>query len=172
MLWVQVPIPTARIVIDMRLICRQDFFSLFSLKSKVNVLIAIVLRSHYSQFLLFSWWPMISPNFLNHCVIHQNFVEHVDDQKTFQGILISSRVFRSIPTLRLGFLELEVIRDWWRTKVRHYCSVSQHRRRIDSLFVIPDHAGVGKSSNLRCYSVFSSCQQRLFNSSISRQLLA
>ena len=36
----------------MRLVCRMDFFSvsLLLLKSKVKVLIAMVLRSHYSQF--------------------------------------------------------------------------------------------------------------------------
>ena len=51
--WVQVQIPTAWLVIDIRLICRLDFFSL-SVKSKEKISIAMVLRSHYSQFLLFS----------------------------------------------------------------------------------------------------------------------
>ena len=60
------------------------FLSLLLLKSKVKVLIAMVLRSHNSQFLLFSESLMMSPNFWNHCVIHQDLVEHVDIQKRFQ----------------------------------------------------------------------------------------
>ena len=43
----------------------------------------MVLHSHFSQFLLFSEYPIMSPNFLNHCIIHQILVEHVDNQKTF-----------------------------------------------------------------------------------------
>ena len=70
----------------------------------------MVLRSHFSQFLLFSLFPLVLPNFLNHCVIHHELVEHIDNQKTFPGKLIFSSVFRSIPTSRLGFLELEVVR--------------------------------------------------------------
>ena len=51
------------------------------------------------------------PNFLNHCVIRQDFVEQVDRQNTFPGILISSRVLRSNPDSRPGFLlELEATR--------------------------------------------------------------
>ena len=53
---------------------------------------------------------MVLPIFLNNCIFHQDLVEHVDDQKTFLGILIFPRVFRGIPTSRLGILELEVIR--------------------------------------------------------------
>ena len=37
------------------------------------------------------------------------------------------------PASRLGFLELAVIRSWWGTYVSYNCSVSQDRRRIDSL---------------------------------------
>ena len=76
----------------------------------------MVLRSHYSQFLLFSESSTSSaiPNgvtkFLEKLLIHQDLVEHVDDQKTFPGVCIFSRVFRGIPTSRLGFLELEEIR--------------------------------------------------------------
>ena len=70
----------------------------------------MVLRFHFSQFLLFSESLMLTPIFLDHRVIHQDLVEHVDTQKRFQGILISSRVFRSIAISRLGFLELEVMR--------------------------------------------------------------
>ena len=66
------------------------FFVLLLLKSKVKALFAMVLRSHCSQFLLLSESPMMSPNCLNHRVIHQDFVEHVDNQKTFPGILIVS----------------------------------------------------------------------------------
>ena len=29
-------------------------------------------------------FPMVLPNFLNNCVIHQDLVEHVDNQKRFQ----------------------------------------------------------------------------------------
>ena len=69
---------------DIRLVCRPDFFSSLFLKSKVKVLFAMVLRSHYSQLLLLSESLMMLPNFLNHCVIHQDLVEHVDNQKRFQ----------------------------------------------------------------------------------------
>ena len=79
------------------------FLSLLILKSKVKVLTAMVLRYHCSQFLLFSESPLMSPNFLSHCVIHQDLVEHVDNHN-FPGIFIFSRVFRGIPTSRLGFL--------------------------------------------------------------------
>ena len=81
---------------------------------------------------------MVLPIFMNHGVIHQDLV----DQKTFPGILISSYVFHSIPTSRPGVLELEVIRAWWGTLVRLNCVVSQDRRRIDSLFVIPDRVAL------------------------------
>ena len=98
----QVQIPKAWLVIDMRLICRLDFFSLL-LKSKVKVLIAMILRSHYSQIpsLLISprhhqRFPMVLPNFLNHCVIHENLVEHVDDQKRFQGYSYSLVYFAEV----------------------------------------------------------------------------
>ena len=53
---------------------------------------------------------MVLPNLLNHCVLPQALVGQVDNQKTFPGILTSSRVFRCILDSRLGFLELEVIR--------------------------------------------------------------
>ena len=59
------------------------FLSSLLLKSKVKVLIAMILSSHFSQ-CLFSESSEMSPNFLNHCVIYQNLVEHVDDQKRFQ----------------------------------------------------------------------------------------
>ena len=77
---VQVPMPTAWLVID----TVQTFFVLVLPKSKIRVLIAMVLRSHFSQFLRFSESPTMSPNVLNHCVIHEDFVEHVDNQKRFQ----------------------------------------------------------------------------------------
>ena len=66
------------------------FLSLLLLKSKVKVLIARVLRSHYSQFLLYSESSISSAipdgvaKFLESCVIHQDLVEHVDDQKRFR----------------------------------------------------------------------------------------
>ena len=99
--------PQAWLVIDRRLICRLDVFSLLSLKSKVKVLVAMVLRSHYSQFLLFSESPMMSPIFLCNFSGSRRACAR---SKTFPGILTFSRVFRGIPTSRLGFLELEVIR--------------------------------------------------------------
>ena len=81
--WVQVQMPRARLAIDIRIICRPDFFVLLLPKNKMEVLTAMVLRIHLSQFLLFSQYPIMSPNFLNHCVIHQDFVEHVDNQNCF-----------------------------------------------------------------------------------------
>ena len=91
-------------VIDIRLVCRIDFFSLLLLKSKVKALIAMVLPSHYSQFLLFSESPMISPNFLNHRVIHQNLVEHVDDQERFQEYSCSLVCFAAFQLRGQAFL--------------------------------------------------------------------
>ena len=69
-------------------------------ESKLGVLIAMVLRSHCSQFLLFSESSMVLPNFFNHHVIPQNLVEQADNQKTLPGILIVCRVFRGIPASR------------------------------------------------------------------------
>ena len=89
--WVQVRIHAAWLVTDIRLICRPDLSSSLLLKSKVKVLIAMILRSNYSLFLFFSqnlrhhqWFPMVLPNFLNNCAILQDLVEHVDNQKRFQ----------------------------------------------------------------------------------------
>ena len=72
----------------------------------------MVLRSHYCYILLFSESLTSSAipdgvaNFLDYCINLQDLLEHVDNKKTFQGILIFSRVFRGIPTSRLGFFEL------------------------------------------------------------------
>ena len=44
----------------------------------------MVVRSHFSQFLLFSEFPMVLPNFVNHCVNPQTLVGQVDNQKRFQ----------------------------------------------------------------------------------------
>ena len=82
----------AWLVIDIRLICRLDFFSLLLLKDKVKVLIAMVLRSHYSQFLLFSESPVVLQNVWNHCVIHQNLVEHVDDQNVSRNTVLEKKI--------------------------------------------------------------------------------
>ena len=98
------------------------------------------IRSQFSQLLLFSEFPMVLPNFANHFVIHQVLVEHVDNQKRFLDYSYSLLFICSIPSSPLSFLDLEVIRAGWGTQVRHNCSVSQDRRGIDSLFVIPDHA--------------------------------
>ena len=70
-------------------------------KRKVKVLIAKVLRSHYSQFLRFSESPMMSPNFLNHCVIISSGTRMLTIKNTS-----GETVFRCIPGSRLGFLEL------------------------------------------------------------------
>ena len=118
--WVQVQIPKEWWVIDIRLTSRLDFFSLL-LKSKVKVLIEIVLRSHYSQFLLFSESPTSSAipdgvaQFLALLCNSSGSSRACWRSKTFPGILVFSRVFRGIPTSRVGFLELEVIRAWWGT---------------------------------------------------------
>ena len=47
----------------------------------------MVLRSHFSQFLLFSEFPMVLPNVLNHCVIPQVLVGQVDHSKRFREYL-------------------------------------------------------------------------------------
>ena len=126
------------------------------------------LRSHFSQFLLFSESPMMSPNFLNHCVIHQDLVEHVDDQKKIvsRNTHILSCISRhSNFAFRLS---------WTRgNKERRYCrncSVSQDHTRFFSLqqcfnrscklrtwslnrLTVRDSWSccVGNSSNLRCF---------------------
>ena len=57
--------------------------------------------------------------------------------KKFWRKIISSRVFRGIPTSRPGFLEIEVIRVWWGTCYCHNCSVSQGRGRFSNLQFLP-----------------------------------
>ena len=104
---IQIPRPTTWLVINIRHFPLSRLCCLALTKNKMKVLTATALRSHFSQLLLFSEYPMMSSNFLNRCAIHQVLVERVDNQKTFPGILISSRVFRSIPNSRLGFLEFE-----------------------------------------------------------------
>ena len=66
----------------------------------------MVLRFHFSQFLLSSELPMMLPNFLNHCVNHQDLVGQVEHQKRFQEYSYPL-VYRCILDSRLGFLELE-----------------------------------------------------------------
>ena len=75
----QVPISTANVgrFLPSRL------FVLLLPENKIKVLAAMVLRFRFSQFFLFSEYPIMSPNLLNHCVIHQDLVEHVDHQKRF-----------------------------------------------------------------------------------------
>ena len=53
---------------------------------------------------------MVLPIFLKNCIIHQDLVEHVDDQKRFQEYSYPLVHYRCISTSRLGFLELEVVR--------------------------------------------------------------
>ena len=62
----------------------QTFLPLLFPRSKVKVLVAMVLHSHFSQFLLFSESPMMLPNFLNHCMSLQALVGQVDSQKRFR----------------------------------------------------------------------------------------
>ena len=113
--------PKAWSVIYIRLICRLDVFSSLSLKSKVKVLIAMVLRSHNSQFLLFSESSTSSgipdgvAKFLESLCNSSGSRRACWRSETFPGILILSRVFRGIPTSRLGFPEIEVIGAWWGT---------------------------------------------------------
>ena len=87
------------------------------LKSKVNVLIAMLLRSHYFQFLFFtesstsSAIPNSVPKFLDSLCNSSGYRRACcQSSKTFPGKLKLSRVFRGSPTSRLGFLEREVIR--------------------------------------------------------------
>ena len=86
--WVQVQTPTAWLVIDIRQICRLDFLSLLLRKSKVNCnrfFAPTSLNSFFSQNPRHHQrFAMVLPNFLNHCVIHQDLVEHVDNQECFQ----------------------------------------------------------------------------------------
>ena len=60
-----------------------ETFPLLLPKSKVKVLVAVVLRSHLSQFLRSSVFLMV-PNFLNQCVIPQALVGQIDNQKRFR----------------------------------------------------------------------------------------
>ena len=53
---------------------------------------------------------MMSPNVLSHSAIHQDLVEHVDNQQRFQIDSYSLVYFAAVPTSRLGFLEPEVKR--------------------------------------------------------------
>ena len=131
--WVQVPTPAAWLVINFG---RFPLFRLFVLlvpKNKMKVLTAMVLRSRFSQFLLFSEYTIMSQNFLNHLYNSSRSRRACQQSKTFSGILIPSRVFRSIPISQLGFIEIEVIRVWWGTRYCHNCSVSQDRRRFSNL---------------------------------------
>ena len=87
--WVQVQIPKASLVIDIRLICRRDVLSSLLLKSKVKVLIA-----------MFFSLPLFSiPSFLRNANGIANFLESLCNSsrsrracwksKTFPGKLIS-----------------------------------------------------------------------------------
>ena len=68
---------------------------------------------------------MMASNFLNHCVIHQDLVEHVDDQKRFQEYSYS--LSRSKKILSLQYVPIVLV-------------IFVLDLSIDSLFVIPDHA--------------------------------
>ena len=70
----------------------------------------MVLRSQFSQFLLFSEYPIMSPNFVRSLHNASESRRACWQSKTFPGILISSRVFRSIPISRQHLAWL----SWWR----------------------------------------------------------
>ena len=83
-LWVQVPIPAAWLVIDMRQFLSSRLFSL-ALTDKQGKGI----DCHGSSLSLFSIPSLLRipdglPNFLNHYIIPQDLVEHVDNQQRFQ----------------------------------------------------------------------------------------
>ena len=96
----------------------------------------MVLRCHFFQFLLFSDYPIMSPNFWI-IVWFSRISSSMLTMKKFWRKIISSRVFRGIPTSRPGFLEIEVIRVWWGTCYCHNCSVSQGRGRFSNLQFLP-----------------------------------
>ena len=101
-------------------------FRLFVLlfpKSNVKVLVAMVLRSHSSQFLLFSEFPMVLPNLLNHCVIPQALVGQVDSQKRFREYSYPLVYFTAFPIRGKAF---------WNSKWEEL-DVSQDLERFSSL---------------------------------------
>ena len=116
----------------------------------------MVLRSHFSQFLMFcesstsSAIPDGVAKFLESLCNSSGSRRACWRSKTFPGILIFSRVFRSIPTSRPGFLELEVIRAWWETWYCHNCSVCQES--LKNRLTVRDSWSccVRNSSHLRC----------------------
>ena len=143
----------------------------------------MVLRSHSSQFLLFSEFPMVLPNLLNHCVIPQALVGQVDNQKRFREYSYPLVYFTAFPIRGKAFWnskweELDVSQDLERFSSLQIlrvvlCNLRTWFRSINSLYVTPDHAAYIENSSIFCWVTWSSSlQQRLFNSSSSRQLLA
>ena len=55
-------------------------------------------------------FPMVLPNFLNNCLIHQDLVEHVDNQKHFQEYSYSLMYFAAFQLRGSACLNLDVIR--------------------------------------------------------------
>ena len=110
-LWVQVPIPAAWLVTDLR----QDFFP-FAFPEKHGEGMDCNDFSHP----LFSipsllWIPDDAVKFLELLCISSDTRRASWQSKTLLGILISSSVFRCILDSRLGFLQLEGIRAWIET---------------------------------------------------------
>ena len=106
-LWVQVPIPAAWCVIDLRQFLSSKPFSLAPTEKQGKSI-----DCNFSQFLLFYESPTVLPNFLNNCVIPQALIGQVDNQKRFREY---SRVLRCILASRRGLLELEGIQVWCET---------------------------------------------------------
>ena len=69
----------------------------------------MVLHVHFSQFLLSSELPRMFSHFLNFCVVHQDLVGQVDNQKRVQEYSYPLVYFAAFLIRGWGFLELEVI---------------------------------------------------------------
>ena len=120
-------------------------FSLLLLKSKVMVLIAMVLRSHFSQFLLFSESFDIISDFRWCCQISWRIEKNSSGSRwacwRSKNVSKNTHILSCISQHSNFAAKLSWTRGN-RSLMRnvHNCSASQDRRRIDSLFVIPDHA--------------------------------
>ena len=78
-------------------------------ESKAKVLIVMVLNFHFSQFLLFSDSPMTLPNSLNYCVVRQDHLGQVGNQKHLRKYSYPLVYFAAFSIHRQVFLKLEAI---------------------------------------------------------------